>query len=70
MTTTHISVMGDTVDLVAWKVGGRTRDLTEAILEANPGLAGLGPLLPIGTKVVVPDVAEEATAPTTVNLWD
>lgn len=70
MTKTHISVMGDTVDLVAWKVVGRTRDLTEAILEANPGLAGLGPLLPIGTKVVVPDVAEEATAPATVNLWD
>lgn len=70
MTTTHISAMGDTADLVAWKVGGRTRDLTEAILAANPGLSALGPVLPIGTRVIVPDLAEAAAATSTVNLWD
>jgi phage tail protein X len=63
-------VEGDTVDLVAWKLAGRTADVVEAILAANPGLAALGPILPIGTAVIVPEVAATTATPATVALWD
>ena len=50
---------GDTVDLICWRTYGRTAGITEQVLEANPGLADLGPELPIGTLVTLP--AQPAT---------
>lgn len=70
MTTTHVTVQGDTVDLVAWKTAGRTADVVEAILAANPGLAAMGAVLPTGTRVVVPSVAAAAAEASLVTLWD
>jgi phage tail protein X len=67
---TYTTRQGDTVDLVAWKTAGRTADLTEEILAANPGLAELGPVLPIGTRVTVPDTATDPATPATISLWD
>lgn len=57
---------GETVDLVAWRVHGDT-DMVEAILDANPGLAALGPILPMGTPVMIPTRAPAKTTPLT--LW-
>ena len=60
---------GDTVDRIAWLVYGRqTGGVVEAILEANRGLADLGPVLPAGVDVIIPD-APEAVAVTEVRLW-
>ncbi|WPZ28987.1 tail protein X [Sulfitobacter sp. OXR-159] len=60
---------GDTVDLIVWKHYGRQSDgLVEAVLAANRGLAALGPILPLGTKVVLPP-AEEPRAQEAVRLW-
>ncbi len=70
MTTIHRTLQGDTVDLVAWKLAGRTAEVVEAILAANPGLAALGPILPIGTAVIVPEVATPTATPATIALWD
>lgn len=60
---------GDTVDAICWRAYGRTRGMVERVLDANPGLADLGPLLPMGTPVELPD---ESPAPekTLINLWD
>jgi P2-like prophage tail protein X len=43
----------------------------EATLEANPGLADLGPVLPVGTKIRIPIPAPEAEKRPTerISLW-
>lgn len=65
-----ISRQGDTVDSLCWQHLGST-DAVEQVLALNPGLAALGPVLPMGTVVTLPDPA--TTTPTTqptINLWD
>lgn len=65
------AIEGDTLDLICWRELGRTAGVVEAALEANPGLADLGPILTMGTPVILPDGA--IAAPETrdiVQLWD
>lgn len=60
---------GDTVDWICWTHYGRSAGTTEAVLEANPGLADWGDRLPAGVAVVLPDLP----APNrrrVVRLWD
>lgn len=62
---------GETVDEICWRTLGRTAAVTEQVLAMNTGLAALGPRLPAGTQVTLPDLA--ALAPDvidTINLWD
>lgn len=63
------ALQGDTVDAICWRVYGRTAGLTEAVLEANPGLADLGPVIPQGHLVTLPAQAPQPQRQT-VNLWD
>ena len=44
--------------------------MTEAVLDANPGLAEYGPFLPHGTLVNLPDAQPAAPQRHMVNLWD
>ena len=60
----------DTVDLLCWRHYGRTAGVTEAVLQANPGLADHGPFLPQGTLVSLPDAQPAALQRNRVNLWD
>lgn len=60
---------GDTVDAICQRYYGYTRGITEDILKANPGLADIGPVLPIGHKVLLP-IAKPQPIKTTVKLWD
>lgn len=48
---------GDTLDALLWRNTGRTAALLEATLDANPGLADLGVVLPHGTAVEIPEAA-------------
>ncbi|RLM12576.1 phage tail protein [Gibbsiella quercinecans] len=59
----------DTVDLLCWRYYGRTDGLAEVVLLANPGLADIGPFIPHGTPVEMPDIAPAATQQT-IQLWD
>lgn len=71
MSTTVRSVQGDTLDDLVWQHYGRSAGAVEAVLEANPGLADLGPILPTGTSVTLPDL--EPAAPESgrrLKLWD
>lgn len=61
---------GDTVDAICWRYYGRTAGVTEAVLEANPGLADIGAVLPMGHAVTLPDIEQQQAQNNTVNLWD
>lgn len=63
------TLQGDTVDAVCQRVYGRTAGVTEAVLAANPGLADLGPVLPHGTVIDLPDTTPQP-AVQRVQLWD
>lgn len=67
---TYMASEGDTVDAIAWRVYG-TQDarVVEQLLEANPGAADLGPVLPAGTKVFLPVLSTKAER-ASVRLWD
>lgn len=62
---------GDTVDALCYRHLGSTAGLVEQTYQINPGLADLGPVLPMGTALNLPDVTDD-TAPTdtTIQLWD
>jgi phage tail protein X len=63
------SKQGDMLDAVCHAYYKGRSGATEAVLDANPGLAKLGPVLPLGTLIELPDLAPvESVA--TVSLWD
>lgn len=70
MSQTYRTSDGDTADYIAWKYYG-TQDgqVVEQLLDANPGLADRGPVLPAGVLVTLPDI-QPATAAQGVRLWD
>ena len=60
---------GDTLDYIAWKyyqtLDGR---VVEQLLDANPGIADLCPVLPAGVLVKMPDIAPQQQEQG-VRLW-
>lgn len=70
-----LTVKGDhiTLDLLLWR---RFRDhrsgFVERVFDMNPGLADLGAVLPVGTRVLIPLDAPELRPPErpVVRLWD
>lgn len=46
------------VDEICHRHYGRSRGAVEQVLEANPGLAGYGPILPAGVEIALPDIDE------------
>lgn len=66
---TVISNQDDTVDLICYRHYGYTRGVVEQVLIKNPGLAAMGPELPQGTKILLPDLREQPST-NVVNLWD
>lgn len=60
----------DTVDALCWRHYGRTAGVVEAVLDANPGLADHGVVLPPGLLVTLPELQTAAPERPMVNLWD
>ena len=60
---------GDTVDQLCQRHLGTTAGVTEATYALNPGLAALGPTLPLGLQVTLPDPPTAPAATKTVSLW-
>ena len=62
---------GISVDLLIWRKYKRPMPgLLEQVLDINPGLAALGPILPIGTVVKLPTVKPPpVTELAVVRLW-
>ena len=67
---TYRTTDGDVIDAVCRRFYGREAGAVEAVLEANPGLAELGPVLPAGTLVELPDLPRPLETIETVKLWD
>lgn len=61
---------GDTLDALLWREAALGPAALASVLEANPGIAGLGPILPAGTTVTVPATAPTADTLPLINLWD
>jgi phage tail protein X len=69
--TTYTTRQGDTVDQICWRHYGTERGgTTEAVLEANRGLADQGPALPSGLQITLPAISQPAQTETLINLWD
>jgi len=60
---------GDMLDAICHQYYAGQVGVTEWVLEANPGLADYGPVLPSGVIIELPDLlpAEPARA---IRLWD
>lgn len=66
-----IAKQGDTLDELIWRERAIGPDLLDVVLTANPGLADLGPILPIGTAVTLPLIAAPVTpSRDIIQLWD
>lgn len=64
-----VSHQGDSLDALCQRHLGSTA-MVEAVLDANPGLAALGPILPMGSRVTLPDTAAARTDSSIIQLWD
>lgn len=70
-----IKIAGDnlTLDLVLYRRDGRRgQDLVRATYRLNPGLAAVGPILPVGREILLPDPLPEPRpgAVQPVSLFD
>lgn len=66
---------GDKLDLMLWRDAGLGPGEISRVLDANPGLADLGPVLPLGTAVIIPATPNQSNANATrvrplIQLWD
>lgn len=68
---TYRAKEGEMVDEICHLYYGRTKGVVEQVYAANRGLAALGPRLPAGTLVELPDLPDsEADAGEFAELWD
>lgn len=68
---TALARQGDTIDAMCWRELGATRGVVEVVFELNPGLAELGPILPAGTSVTLPEPSSlQIPERQTIQLWD
>jgi phage tail protein X len=61
---------GEMVDEICQLYYGRTQGVVERVYAANRGLAALGPRLPAGTLVVLPEIENEAVTRKRAEIWD
>ncbi|WCM29185.1 tail protein X [Sphingomonas sp. QA11] len=62
---------GDTLDALLWRERGFKASDLGPVLNANPGLAGFGVTLPLGTPVTIPATASPTPRPLPlIQLWD
>lgn len=64
---TYRTRQGDMVDAICRDHYG-SEDPVEQVYDANPGLAALGPILPMGLEIVLPEVAVQ-TVTMPIRLW-
>lgn len=70
MADTYVTKEGDMVDAICWKYypKGQQPLAVERVYEANRGLAKLGPVLPPGVSVALPDLPQPESTPT-IRIW-
>lgn len=70
MASQYLTRDGDMVDAICWKHYDEAQlpFAIERVYAANPGLADVGPILPAGLTVVLPDLARP-DAPPIIRIW-
>lgn len=70
--TETVQSEGLTLSLIVWRLFKRKPEgYIERVLDLNPGLADLGPAIPVGTVIVFPlDGVTTAPVRKVVRLWD
>jgi phage tail protein X len=66
----YTTIDGDAVDLVAFNFYGDHDGTTELVLDANPGLADLGPIYSAGVTIQLPARAVQPRVIQQISLWD
>lgn len=69
MATVYRTSQGDTLDYICWKYYRQQSGAVERVLDANPGLSDLGPVLPINTTITLPDLPKPASEVQPIRLW-
>jgi phage tail protein X len=59
----------DTIDSLCWRHLGSSAAVEQTLL-LNPRLAALGPELPMGTRVTLPDADPTPLQNNLIQLWD
>ena len=59
---------GEMLDAITHKHYKGRIGATEAVLDANVGLSKMGPVLPAGIEIILPDLPE--VKPQVITLWD
>ena len=59
----------DVLDLICLKYYGKGEQFTEVVLKSNPGLSGIGPVLPSNLIIELPDLPNLETQTTGIRLW-
>lgn len=70
MSATYRTMQGEMVDAICRRVYGDESGYVEAVLDANPGLAVSGVLLPDRTEIALPNTTKAAETVPMVALWD
>jgi len=71
MTMKVIAQQGDTLDLLCYRhYSQESTGIVETVLNLNSQLAEFGPVLPLGTVVILPEQVPTAADNTMVQLWD
>ena len=68
--TTYTTAGGEMIDQITWRHYGNQLGTTEAVLAANPGLAGRPYDLPPGMVIELPALAVPADTVAPVKLYD
>lgn len=70
MADQYITADGDMIDLICWRYyeKGQQPLAVERVYEANRGLAALGPVLPAGVIITLPDLPRPQAVPI-IRIW-
>lgn len=67
----YVTKQGDVLDdVVNRQYGVGTWAVVQQVLDANPGLAEHGAVLPAGLLVTLPEIQNPTTTTKSVALWD
>lgn len=65
-----IAKQNDTLDLICWRVFGKTNGIVEEVIKLNPHVTKTGCILPIGTAITLPNQVVSIEQVKMINLWD
>ncbi len=68
--TYYLTSAGDMLDEICQRFYGQQSGAVETVLASNPGLADLGPVLPVNVSIVLPEISKPAKEAQPIRLWD